>query len=134
MPLLPSGPDGVNGLSSRGAPAVNASHAVDCMFDRRRALFLPPAQPFNHAMRARNGFSAGEGGIRTLEAVLAPTRFPGVPVRPLQHLSAAREKRSGTKRGNLARVKRRARQTAARYATGTIPLLLRPLRESAELL
>jgi hypothetical protein len=49
MPLLPSGPDGVNGLSSRGASAVNASHAVDCMFDRGRALFLRRAQPFNHA-------------------------------------------------------------------------------------
>jgi PhnB protein len=34
MPLLPSGPDGVNGLSSRGSPAVNASHTVDYMFDR----------------------------------------------------------------------------------------------------
>jgi hypothetical protein len=32
--------------------------------------------------------SGGEGGIRTRERLLTPTRFPGVPVRPLQHLSA----------------------------------------------
>ena len=31
--------------------------------------------------------SGGEGGIRTLERRLAPTRFPVAPVRPLRHLS-----------------------------------------------
>ena len=30
----------------------------------------------------------GEGGIRTHERLEAPTRFPGAPVRPLQHLSS----------------------------------------------
>ncbi len=29
----------------------------------------------------------GEGGIRTHERLETPTRFPGAPVRPLQHLS-----------------------------------------------
>jgi hypothetical protein len=38
---------------------------------------------FNFLLR-KNG---GETGIRTLETLLEPTRFPGVRLRPLGHLS-----------------------------------------------
>ena len=32
-------------------------------------------------------FYCGEGGIRTRGTLLAHTRFPGVPLQPLEHLS-----------------------------------------------
>ncbi len=32
-------------------------------------------------------FFCGERGIRTLGTLLAHTRFPGVPLQPLEHLS-----------------------------------------------
>ena len=38
--------------------------------------------------------SGGEGGIRTLERRVAPTRFPVAPVRPLRHLSTAPQRRT----------------------------------------
>ena len=33
------------------------------------------------------GFSCGEIGIRTRDTILSYTRFPGVPLKPLEHLS-----------------------------------------------
>ena len=39
--------------------------------------------------RKKNG---GERGIRTLEAVIPPTRFPSVRLQPLGHLSAISDK------------------------------------------
>src|SRR5687768_12627475 len=52
----------------------------------------------------------GEGGIRTRGGLLAPTRFPGVRLKPLIHLSEAHEfttaptsLRSCPPRGRLAR-------------------------------
>src|SRR6202521_4363364 len=60
MPLLPSGPDGVSGFSSRGSLAFNAPTKSSAV---RRGMASNP----------RDG--------------LAPTRFPVVPDRPLQHLS-----------------------------------------------
>ena len=35
-------------------------------------------------------FLSGETGIRTREPVLPVTRFPGVPLQPLEHLSSCR--------------------------------------------
>ena len=32
-------------------------------------------------------FACGESGIRTRDTLLAYTRFPGVPLQPLEHLS-----------------------------------------------
>ena len=40
-----------------------------------------------HAIESSRG---GEGGIRTRGGCLAPTRFPGVRLKPLIHLSCAR--------------------------------------------
>ena len=60
MPLLPSGPDGVSGFSSRGSRAFNA-----------------PTK--SNAVRRGRDSNPRDG--------LAPTRFPVVPDRPLQHLS-----------------------------------------------
>ena len=34
-------------------------------------------------------FLRGERGIRTPDTLLAYTRFPGVPLKPLEHLSSA---------------------------------------------
>ena len=36
---------------------------------------------------ATAGFIGGKEGIRTLEALLTLTRFPGGPLQPLEHLS-----------------------------------------------
>ena len=43
--------------------------------------------------------NGGEGGIRTHGRLLDDSRSPGVPDRPLQHLSLFREKRTGSERG-----------------------------------
>ena len=34
-----------------------------------------------------NNFSCGESGIRTRDTLWGYTRFPGVPLQPLEHLS-----------------------------------------------
>ena len=63
LPLLPSGPGGVHGLPLREA-----------------RLSSPPAGGATN----KNG---GERGIRTLGTLLTYTRFPGVLLQPLGHLS-----------------------------------------------
>ena len=47
----------------------------------------PPSEGSALAKSGHPSLSGGEGGIRTLERRLAPTRFPVAPVRPLRHLS-----------------------------------------------
>ena len=38
------------------------------------------------------GINGGDGGIRTLDTLLTYTHFPGVRLKPLSHLSAARQR------------------------------------------
>ena len=62
---------------------------------RNRASSLRPL--FGEALRA--AFSCGEGGIRTLGTGNRHTRFPGVPLKPLGHLSEdgrAKVKKAGS--------------------------------------
>ena len=40
--------------------------------------------------------NCGESGIRTRDTLLAYTRFPGVPLQPLEHLSSFSERESKT--------------------------------------
>ena len=42
-------------------------------------------------MRGEGGWGGGESGIRTRGGLLTLTRFPGVRLKPLIHLSGARE-------------------------------------------
>lgn len=42
---------------------------------------------------------SGEGGIRTHGALLAPTRSPGAPIRPLSHLSSSRATKKAEREG-----------------------------------
>lgn len=42
-------------------------------------------------MRGTRGWGGGESGIRTRGGLLTHTRFPGVRLKPLIHLSGARE-------------------------------------------
>src|SRR5512133_2831551 len=65
LPLLPSGPGGVHGLPLR-----------------RARLSSPPASKRTDTINY-----GGERGIRTLGTLLTYTRFPGVLLQPLGHLS-----------------------------------------------
>ncbi len=47
----------------------------------------PPAIPVFNKKSIKALQYCGEGGIRTLGTLLGYTRFPGVPVKPLLHLS-----------------------------------------------
>ena len=47
-------------------------------FEKSLEFFLEALNPFH---------SCGENRIRTCEPVLPATRFPGVPLQPLEHLS-----------------------------------------------
>ena len=63
----------------------------------RKARGLRDKRPFGgpnekRAAKARIHYIyGGEGGIRTRGELLAPTRFPGVRLKPLIHLSGADE-------------------------------------------
>src|SRR5205823_13498423 len=78
------------GLAEAGAAAINAGIAP-C---RLEAVRIPGAAMSRAASGASIGGGSlgerdgGESGIRTHEAVLAPTRFPIVLLQPLGHLSA----------------------------------------------
>lgn len=41
----------------------------------------------NNLQSIDNQYSCGEIGIRTRDTILSYTRFPGVPLKPLEHLS-----------------------------------------------
>ena len=76
LPLLPSGPDGVHNLPLRGTQlsVVPANRQRDSIDDRQDRY--PDVELYG-----------GERGIRTLGTLLTYTRFPGVLLQPLGHLS-----------------------------------------------
>ena len=80
LPLLPSGPDGVHNLPLRGTQlsVVPANRQRDSIDDRQGRY--PDFE-----------FYGGERGIRTLGTLLTYTRFPGVLLQPLGHLSVKRK-------------------------------------------
>lgn len=77
--LLPSGPDRVHSLSSRGdrhGPPLNSGK----LRGKQRIKCMTGLE------------SGGEEGIRTLDTLLTYTHFPGVLLQPLGHLSGKARK------------------------------------------
>src|SRR5438067_12259874 len=76
---------------SCGSGAGNARHAKVRASDpppsRHARWFTPAAQVVGVFLCSVIG---GESGIRTHDALIAHTHFPGVRIRPLGHLSVAR--------------------------------------------
>ena len=52
-----------------------------------QASLKPEVQKKPHSKGMQPFFRCGEIGIRTRDTILSYTRFPGVPLKPLEHLS-----------------------------------------------
>ena len=59
---------------------------VRCFANKKSANLLKVSGLLHKKMRTAFAFR-GERGIRTPEPLLTVTRFPGVPLQPLEHLS-----------------------------------------------
>ena len=85
--------DGASAFFCRCAPVVSRpcpslARASSCRCGHVGMLFLPCWQERKKRMLLHP--LCGERGIRTPVPLLATTRFPGVPLKPLEHLSSVK--------------------------------------------